>query len=91
MGEKFYVKPMMADWNNRQFLNKVIEPNIKRKTAHYLEVLEADQKNFAGGGNYEELGKSALRATLVPPISMSISLVLLILTAVKPPSPPASY
>ena len=80
-----YVNPTLADWNNRQFKQHIIEPNIQRKTTEYLNVLEAQKAEFADGGAFEAAGKSALRATIIPPISMSISLALLLLTVLKLP------
>lgn len=84
MGD-LYVKPTLADWNNRQFKQQIIEPNIQRKTTEYLNVLEAQKAEFADGGAFESTGKSALRATIIPPISMSISLALVLLTVLKLP------
>lgn len=84
MGE-LYVSPTLADWNNRQFKKYIIEPNIQRKTTEYLNILEAQQAEFANGGVFESTGKSALRATIIPPISMSISLALVLLTVLKLP------
>ncbi|GIU51469.1 hypothetical protein [Shewanella sp. KT0246] len=83
--KELYVSPTLADWNNREFKQKIIEPNIARKTTEYLNVLEAQQTEFADGGAFESTGKSALRATIVPPISMSISLALVLLTVLKLP------
>ena len=84
MGD-LYVNPTLADWNNRQFKQQIIEPNIQRKTTEYLNVLEAQKAEFADGGIFEATGKSALRATIIPPISMSISLALVLLTVLKLP------
>ncbi|WP_394388968.1 hypothetical protein [Shewanella woodyi] len=84
MGD-LYVNPTLADWNNRQFKQQIIEPNIQRKTTEYLNVLEAQKAQFADGGAFESTGKSALRATIIPPISMSISLALVLLTVLKLP------
>tara|TARA_R110000851_G_scaffold161068_1_gene304546 strand:+ start:11656 stop:14142 length:2487 start_codon:yes stop_codon:yes gene_type:complete len=83
--KELYVKPTLADWNNREFKQKIIEPNIRRKTTEYLNVLEAQQVEFADGGAFESTGKSALRSTIIPPISMSISLALVLLTLLKLP------
>lgn len=80
-----YVNPILADWNNLQFKQYVIMSNIKRKTTEYINVLEAQKAEFADGGTFETVGKSALRATIVPPISMSISLALVLLTILKLP------
>ncbi|OBT06997.1 hypothetical protein A9267_14060 [Shewanella sp. UCD-FRSSP16_17] len=83
--KELYISPTLADWNNREFKQRIIEPNIQRKTTEYLNVLEAQQAEFADGGAFESTGKSALRATIVPPISMSISLALVLLTVLKLP------
>jgi|GEM_PF-950227 len=83
--QELYVKPTLADWNNRQFKQYIIEPNIQRKTTNYLNILEAQKAEFADGGAFEHAGKSALRATIIPPISMSISLALVLLTMLKLP------
>ena len=80
-----YINPILADWNNIQFKQYVVMPNIKRKTTEYLTVLEAQKAEFSDGGAFEATGKSALRATIVPPISMSISLALVLLTILKLP------
>ena len=84
MGD-LYVKPMYADWNNVQFKKNVIDVNVQRKTKEYLAVLKAQMTEFADGGAFESTGKSALRAIIVPPISMSISLLLVLLTVLKLP------
>lgn len=84
MGD-LYVQPTLADWNNRQFKQHIIDPNIQRKTTEYLNVLEAQKAEFADSGAFESTGKSALRATIIPPISMSISLALVLLTVLKLP------
>jgi len=49
-------------------------------------VLKAEKQKFSDNGDYENLGKTSLRATLIPPISMSLSLLLVILTAIKLPA-----
>ncbi|WP_286241257.1 PEGA domain-containing protein [Neptuniibacter halophilus] len=85
MGERFYVKPMLADWNNKTFYKKVVVPNIKRKTDEILRNLRESEANFADGGRLEEVGKSAIRAAVIPPISMSLSLFLVLLTIMKLP------
>ncbi|WP_144212890.1 hypothetical protein [Shewanella donghaensis] len=83
--KELYVSPTLADWNNREFKQNIIEPNIARKTTEYLNVLEAQKAEFADGGAFESTAKSALRATIIPPISMSISLALVLLTVLKLP------
>lgn len=80
MGAALYVNPMRADWNNRQFLQRVVEPNIERKTGEIIGQLRRESAEYEDGGSMAETSKSALRAILVPPISMGLSLLLIVLT-----------
>lgn len=80
MGAALYVNPMRADWNNRQFLQRVVEPNIDRKTKEIIGQLRHEAAEYEDGGSMAETSKSALRAILVPPISMGLSLLLIVLT-----------
>lgn len=86
IGSAFYIKPMMASWNNKQFQEYVIHPGIKKETKQILRILNAGSDAMAEGGKYEKQGESALRATVIPPISMALSLFLIIVTMVKLPS-----
>ena len=85
MGSRYYVKPMMADWNNKTFLTRVVEPNIKRETESALNSLRAQVVEFEDGGKLENASKTALRSIIVPPISMAVSLFLIISTLIKLP------
>jgi len=80
MGDALYVKPMRADWNNRQFLQRVVEPNINRKVKEVISQLKHDVREYDDGGGMADTAKSALRAILVPPISMGLSLLLIVMT-----------
>ena len=85
MGERNYVRPMMADWNNKQFHDNVMKVNIDRETQYWLQYIESARSQFKDGAPLAENGKSALRTIIVPPVSMSLSLLLVLLTAVKLP------
>lgn len=80
-----YVNGMRADWNNAEFKRRVVDPAADRKAGNLLQDIEAQAATFADGQPNEELGKRALRATLVPPISMTLSLALMLITLVKVP------
>jgi hypothetical protein len=84
MGD-MYVNPMMADWNNAQFRQYVIDVNVARKTDELVRIIEAQRAEFEDGGEFEQIGKSAIRAIIIPPISMFISLLLVLLTVLKLP------
>jgi ElaB/YqjD/DUF883 family membrane-anchored ribosome-binding protein len=81
----YYVEGMLMDWNNKQFLHNVIEPNIVRVSKQRVAEYEREAIDFADGQPMAEEGKKALRAALVPPISMGISLALVLLTLLKLP------
>ncbi|MEZ9839415.1 hypothetical protein AB4323_20015 [Vibrio sp. 10N.261.52.C11] len=85
MGERYYVEPMMATWNNKQFYQQVIVPNVRRERDYWLGYIEASRAQFADDGPYAEQGKAALRSIIVPPISMGLSLFLVVLTVFKLP------
>lgn len=84
MGE-LYVKNIRADWNKKSFKERVLDPNIEKRTDKYLAMLNSSQGKFVDGGEYAEYGKQALRSVIIPPISMSLSLFLICLTFSKLP------
>lgn len=84
MGD-LYVKPVLASWNNKQFKERLLEPNIDRKTEEYLAIVNSQSVSFNDGEKYDNHGRSALRATVIPPISMTLSLFLVIMTIIKLP------
>lgn len=57
-----------------QFRAAVFEPQIKQAVQARLKELSAPARAFANGGTLEGAGKQALRAMLVPPIALSLSL-----------------
>lgn len=73
------------DWSEEEFTRNVLEPEVQKKVDALLEQLAADQHQFADGGSLESQGKQSLRAVIVPPISMALSLFLVCLTVVKLP------
>jgi hypothetical protein len=79
MGE-FYIKPILATWNNKQFKKNVVDLNIERNVKKIQRIINSSTKEFSDGRPFENKGKEAVRATLIPLISMLISLILSILT-----------
>ncbi len=86
MGRQHYVNPMLADWNDQIFFEKVIEPNIERETKRALNLIQAAEAQFADGAPLAEDGKKALRAVIIPPISMTLSLFLVLMSVLKLPA-----
>src|SRR5690606_4565455 len=84
MGD-FYVQGMRVDHNNIQFKQTIMEPNIHNSARRLLDDIQASQAEFADGRRHAERGKDALRAILIPPISMTLSLFLTLLTLTKIP------
>lgn len=80
-----YIKPMLVDWNNKEFKQRVIDPRIERETNRWLRELASQLPMYADGGELAEKSRSALRASVVPPISMCLSLFLVIMTVLKLP------
>ena len=84
MGER-YVNNTMADWNKRNFKDRIIDPNIDKKSTEYLSAINSSLSSFEDGGEFSEYGKQALRSVVIPPISMFLSLFLMCLTLAKLP------
>lgn len=82
---RFYIAGTRADWNNAQFKQRVLDPLVEREAQRLVAEVEAQAATFADGGVNEARAKRALRATLVPPISMTLSLALVLMTLVKIP------
>ncbi|MEJ6476707.1 carboxypeptidase regulatory-like domain-containing protein [Pseudoalteromonas piscicida] len=84
MGD-MYVENVQADWNQANFKQYVLDPNIEKRTVRYLDMIAGARVHFNDGGKYAQAGKQALRSVVIPPISMSLSLFLICLTLVKLP------
>ncbi|WP_261857114.1 hypothetical protein [Photobacterium sanguinicancri] len=85
MGEEYYVNPVLTTWNNKQFYKNVTLVNVQRERDKWLAYINSSVVRFEDGGLYENEGKSALRSIIVPPISMSLSLFLVLITFFKLP------
>ncbi|SBS27195.1 hypothetical protein MSP8887_00568 [Marinomonas spartinae] len=84
MGD-LYVTNIRVDLNKANFKTLVVEPNIKKRVQHYIEMLNDNEHKFSDGGVFAEKGKQALRSIIIPPISMSLSLFLICATLLKMP------
>ncbi|RUO71776.1 hypothetical protein [Idiomarina ramblicola] len=73
------------EWSDEQFKRFAIEPQVRQQVDNLLSQLASSQAEFADGGSLEQQGKQSLRAVIVPPISMAISLLLVCLTLIKLP------
>lgn len=73
------------DWNDGQFKQYVLEPMVREQAQKLLAELAAQTSSFADGGELEERGKQSLRAVIIPPFSMALSLLLVCLTLLKLP------
>jgi hypothetical protein len=83
--EKYSTYDINLDWNNEEFYKNIVLPIVERETKDYLDLLSSERKLFGDGEKYEVVGKDALRTVMVPPISMGISLFLVVLTLLKIP------
>jgi hypothetical protein len=82
----YYVAGMRVDLNERQFQRTIMDPIVERQTSRLLQEYLAAERLFEDGAEYEQRGKNSLRAVFIPPISMSISLILICLTLVTLPA-----
>jgi hypothetical protein len=80
-----YIKNISLDLNNKSFYKKVITPNVNKKKAEIKDYIKAQLNEYEKGGKKEEEASEALRAILVPAISMSLSLFLVLVTIIKVP------
>jgi len=81
--EDNYVPNVLVTWNRAQFKSHLIDSNVERISLETLAKMVADKEKFSDGQEYEQSAKDALRAILVPPISMALSLILVVLTITK--------
>ena len=75
-----YVSPTLFDWNDEGFKKNVFSPLMKRKVDDAIAKINASLPEFKEGGSLYEDSRASLKAILVPPISMTISLFLIIFT-----------
>lgn len=85
IGKRFYIHPVSLEMNNQQFRQKLMEPAINREADRLISVLNAELPAFVPGGQHYEAGRQALRSIIVPPISIGLSLLLILLTSMKIP------
>lgn len=82
----YYVEPTLATWGRSEFYQQLMEPAIEREVQAQLDRLEASKALFADGEVHADKGKKALRAVLVPPIAMILSLFFVMITLFKLPA-----
>lgn len=81
IGNENYLSTMLFDWNDEDFKNKYYIPLMKKRIDESVKKFSSDISNFEVGGSLYEDSKSTLKGVLIPPISMIISLFLIIFTS----------
>lgn len=81
--EENYVPNILVTWGRDKFKSHLIDINVERIAQETLAKMAADKYKFGDSQEYEQSSKDALRAILVPPISMALSLILVVLTITK--------
>ena len=76
MGED-YVSGLVFSWSEKQFAEQVIHPRIEKIINKELEVFKSKTPDYEDGGRSEKEGKELLRAAIVPPIAVALSLLFL--------------
>lgn len=71
---------VLPGWSQVTFDSKFMSAKRSEARLEMRRLLKAEGLEFADGGKYAEEGKNALRATLIPPISMGLSLFLILLS-----------
>lgn len=71
---------IVPGWSQQTFDSKLMSAKREEAKAQMRRLILAEGREFADGGKYAEEGKNALRATLIPPISMGLSLFLILLS-----------
>lgn len=82
MGDS-YIKGMSFEYSEREFKRHVIDHHTDRLISTYISKIRHQAREFANGGAREEEGKQYLRAVLIPPISLALSLFFVLLTSAK--------
>jgi len=80
-----YTRTIMSDWNSLQFYENVMVPSIYRKEQLAMQTLNLPESAYRDGEYLEEASKESLRSIIVQPISMGISLFLILITIVRIP------
>lgn len=80
-----YIDGYRASWSDQTFYHKVIVPKVQKEVQKLNRFITAHASTFADGAEHEDLGKAAIRAAVIPPISMLLSLFLICTTLLKLP------
>lgn len=82
MGDN-YVPNFHFEMSEADFKRRVLDPKVVKKVRAYIRALEDDAEAFANGGAREADGKRYMRAVVIPPISLFLSLFFALLTLGK--------
>lgn len=69
-----YVPGWRWNWSEKEFASKAVLPAVERRIDQEIAALRRYSIHYANGGRDEMDGKNALRAAVVPVISLGISL-----------------
>jgi len=75
--------PVPLHWEREQFVKQLIEPGHEAALQNLLRKLEAPAHWFEEGAPYEQTGKNAVRNLLIPPLVLSISLLVILLNLIN--------
>lgn len=76
-------KGLRSDLNLSEYVRDFYLPLVKAKVDDLMAQYDAPVAQFADGGAHEELGKSAMKALLIPSIALAFSLIGAIVHAFK--------
>ena len=72
-----YIYPILFEYNDDLFLTKLLRPIMKQREGRARERLSDSLEYFEEDGDLYQDSRNILKAVLVPPISMTISLILI--------------
>lgn len=81
----YYIDNVKLGQSASYFQTKVLSRIKAKEKDRYFQLMNAAPSEFGPQGPHDALGKSALRAIVIPPIAMGLSLLLICLTLLRLP------
>lgn len=82
---QFYTEKFKLGMSQVDFNDAILLPKLKVKISEKLTSLARTPQELGPGGKYEEEGKDYMRAAIIPPIALVLSLFFCIFAALKLP------
>ncbi|MGD8910171.1 MAG: hypothetical protein PVI92_12585, partial [Chromatiales bacterium] len=83
MGDRYTELFDFTITDRKRFSERVVRPNVEARIDRKIADLSASAQTYEDEGENAENGKNAIRAALIPPISLFLSLFFTVVTSVK--------